>query len=262
MGKNKHYPIDSFAVANAGGDDPVEYHLEYESEWFTVDHDSGFVMDVFEVTTSDAGWPVGVYYDSIKIVAPKAINSPYYMIIKINKSAGVAPPRILVESSNIVIPTQELNGPFLGYLETIDNEYGGCMPWTTTEAVPWLTLEPSSGNVSGYTRLIAESTPSFLFGQYVDSFFISSPGASNTPRRIQVTLKVWKYFGDVNYDKRVNIVDVVYLVAFLFQGGAVPQPEYRVGDVTCDDTVNIVDLTQLVAYLYQNGDALCGNPDK
>ncbi|MEK7775656.1 MAG: hypothetical protein AAB305_07210, partial [Candidatus Zixiibacteriota bacterium] len=262
MGKNIPFPSGQFIVASNLQDDPVDFVLSYESDWFSIDTDSGTVSQIVEVTTTDAGLPVGIYYDSIVVTAPKAINSPQYMIIKINKSAGVATPRILVGSNNITIPTQELNGPFLGYIETIDNEFGGCMPWTIAESVPWLDIVPSSGNVAGFVHLIAESTPSFLFGQYTDSFFINSPGASNSPRRIGITLKVWRFFGDVNYDSRVNVIDLVYYTQYLFMMGPAPQPERRVGDADCNDLVNVVDLTLVVSYLFQGGDILCGNPSK
>jgi Dockerin type I domain/Viral BACON domain len=262
MGKNISFPTGLFAVGSNLQDDPVDYHMNYESDWFSLDHDSGTVTDIVEVTTRDAGFPVGIYYDSIEVTAMKALNSPQYMIIKINKSAGVVPPRILVGSNNITIPTQELNGPILGYIQSVDNEYGGCMPWTISENVPWLSTAPPSGDVPSSFQLIAESTPSFLFGQYPDSFYISSPGAVNSPRLIAVTMKVWRFVGDVNYDGRVNVVDLVYFVQYLFQSGSAPQPERRVGDVNCDESVNVVDLTTMVDYLFQFGDVLCGNPQK
>lgn len=262
QGYNVPYPSGTFAVGSNLQDDPVDFHLNYESDWFTIDPDSGTVTGLIDVMTMDAGLPVGIYYDSIEVVAEKAYNSPQYMIIKINKSAGVATPRILVSSTDIVIPTQELNGPILGPLQAIDNQYGGCMPWTVSENVGWLNLVPPSGDVSGFVSLIAESTPSYLFGQYPDSFFINAPGASNSPRKINVTLKVWRYVGDVNYDKRVNVVDLSYFARYLFQSGPEPQPERRVGDTDCSHFINIVDLTKLVAYMFLGGDVLCGNPEK
>jgi len=262
MGEDVSYPVGIFTVGSNSQDNPVDFKLSYESDWFSLNVDSGVVPKVVQVMTKDAGLPNGIYYDTIVVTALKALNSPRYKIIKINKSAGVVPPRILVNSNSITIPTQELNGPLLSYIVTIDNQYGGCMPWTISENAAWLNVVPMSGNVSGYVHLAAESTPSFLFGQYTDSFYINAPGASNSPYLIHVTMKVWRYVGDLDYNGRVNVLDVVYFVRYLFIHGPAPQPERRVGDVNCDEAVNVVDLSEMVTYLFKGGDVLCGNPSK
>ncbi len=59
--------------------------------------------------------------------------------------------------------------------------------------------------------------------------------------------------GDVNQDLQgPNIVDLTYLVAYLFSAGAEP-PCFQEGDVNADESVNIVDLTYLAAYLFGGG---------
>lgn len=62
--------------------------------------------------------------------------------------------------------------------------------------------------------------------------------------------------GDVNGDGQgPNIVDVTYLVNFLFDGGP-PPPNMEAADMNGGDgDVNIVDLTQLVGYLFGGGPA-------
>ncbi len=63
--------------------------------------------------------------------------------------------------------------------------------------------------------------------------------------------------GNVDNDESdlVNVADVTYLVAFLFQGGAEPvcTPEGNV-DGDPDELVNIADLTYLIAFLWRGGD--------
>jgi Thrombospondin type 3 repeat len=60
--------------------------------------------------------------------------------------------------------------------------------------------------------------------------------------------------GNVNFDvgQLVNIVDVTYLVGYLFQGGN-PPPCPNEGNVNGVAGVNVVDLTYLVAYLFSGG---------
>lgn len=58
--------------------------------------------------------------------------------------------------------------------------------------------------------------------------------------------------GDVNDDGGMNVLDITFLVAFLFKGGA-PPPCWLNADVGGNGDVNVSDLTYLVRYLFQGG---------
>ena len=62
--------------------------------------------------------------------------------------------------------------------------------------------------------------------------------------------------GDVNASGDVNIVDVVYLVAYIFSGGAAPNP-LAAGDVDCSGEINIADIVYLINYVFRGGPAPC-----
>jgi hypothetical protein len=62
--------------------------------------------------------------------------------------------------------------------------------------------------------------------------------------------------GDANASGSVNISDAVYLVAYIFSGGAAPNP-LAAGDANCSGTVNISDAVYLVAYIFSGGAAPC-----
>jgi hypothetical protein len=58
--------------------------------------------------------------------------------------------------------------------------------------------------------------------------------------------------GDANGDWVINVGDVVYLVSYLYKGGAAPNsPE--AGDCNCDGETNVGDVVYLVSYLYKGG---------
>ena len=58
--------------------------------------------------------------------------------------------------------------------------------------------------------------------------------------------------GDVDGSGTINIADISYLVAFLFQGAADPaNPNGADCDGTCN--INVSDLTYLVAFVFQGG---------
>ncbi|MCK4428026.1 MAG: carboxypeptidase regulatory-like domain-containing protein, partial [candidate division Zixibacteria bacterium] len=64
--------------------------------------------------------------------------------------------------------------------------------------------------------------------------------------------------GDVTGDGSVNIVDVIFLINYLYMEGPVPDP-LMTGDVNYDGSVNIIDVVYMINYLYKEGPSPC-NP--
>jgi hypothetical protein len=58
--------------------------------------------------------------------------------------------------------------------------------------------------------------------------------------------------GDANNDDEVNILDITFIIAYLYQGGPAPDPLER-ADVNSDGAVNILDVTGLIEYIYMGG---------
>ncbi len=62
--------------------------------------------------------------------------------------------------------------------------------------------------------------------------------------------------GDANADCFVDISDAVYLIAYIFSGGAEPKP-YAAGDPNCDGFVDISDVVYLITYIFSTGVPPC-----
>jgi hypothetical protein len=58
--------------------------------------------------------------------------------------------------------------------------------------------------------------------------------------------------GDFTNDQKVNVVDVVYLINYIFIGGPPPSP-LKAGDVNRDCLVDLEDVAYLIRYLFLNG---------
>lgn len=74
-----------------------------------------------------------------------------------------------------------------------------------------------------------------------------------------LVVRVMEYFaeetvlyGDVNGDWSVNILDVTYLINYLYRDGAQP-PDMNNADPNGSCAVNILDATYLISYLYRSG---------
>ena len=63
--------------------------------------------------------------------------------------------------------------------------------------------------------------------------------------------------GDISGDDSgPNILDLTYIVDFIFRGGPAPHP-FVAGDVNCDSNTNILDLTYMVDFIFRGGPTAC-----
>jgi len=61
---------------------------------------------------------------------------------------------------------------------------------------------------------------------------------------------------DASGDKIVNLIDITFIINFLYKSGPEPYPYYS-ADANCDYTVNLLDITYLISYLYKEGEEPC-----
>ncbi len=67
-----------------------------------------------------------------------------------------------------------------------------------------------------------------------------------------VQIRPLDYRGDANGDGTVNVADIVFLINYLFIGGAAP-PSFSEADVNCDGTLNVADAVFVINYLFVGG---------
>ncbi len=259
MGAGIEPPTSNFLIQNSGGDDPLFFDLEYESIYFDLNQAGGEAPLYVIATANLLGLPVGLYFDTIVVNASTSINKTDTMIVKYNVIAGDQPPELVISNPSYVIPVQENSVPGLAFGITINNKYGGCLAWELNESVSWFNPSVISGEVQGISAFNVDAT-GMVFGIYPDSFTVTSEDAVNSPQKVAMLLKVWRFHGDWDYNAEINVTDLVKLVEYIFNKGAEPEPERIVGDMNCDFTINISDLTIFVSYLFNKGPLPCGNP--
>lgn len=81
-----------------------------------------------------------------------------------------------------------------------------------------------------------------LDGPYTDAFM---------PMTVEGTISTM-ICGDVNGSGNVNLLDVTYLLNYLYKEGPDPDP-YAAADVNASGGVNLLDVTYLINYLYKDG---------
>ncbi len=255
-------PLPSVEILayNAGGDNPITVSLEYDStDFFHTSADVGILPENFTIFADRVDLPLGTYYDSVWVSAPKAAGSPHLLVIAYHMSAADEAAEIYLPKTSAVIVTRENSGPTPEATFGIFNANGGCMDFDIQEDIPWAFLEDQDGTAPASVDFRVNSS-GFPRGTYVDSFFVYSAGATNSPQVVEVTMHVFWIYGDVNWDGELDIADLIYLVFYMFQEGPEPIPARIVGSMDCNPVINIVDLVWLAQYMFQDGPKPCGNP--
>jgi len=62
--------------------------------------------------------------------------------------------------------------------------------------------------------------------------------------------------GDADHSNDLNIADAVYLVNYIFSGGAAPNP-LASGDADCDGEITVADAVYLVSFIFSGGPVPC-----
>lgn len=65
--------------------------------------------------------------------------------------------------------------------------------------------------------------------------------------------------GDADTDSSVSVVDVVYLINYIFRDGPPPYP-LDVGNVNCDGDITLADIVFLINYIFKQGTTPCDCP--
>jgi len=247
---------EAFEVRNIGGDNPMDFKLVYESDYFTTLTDSGIAPATIELLPNYLGLPLGSYLDTITIISSNASNSPQQVVVSYDVIEGIYQPKIVLSGNTFYMTAQATEGQAVGPTLNVSNRSGGCMPWEFQDGPSWLRPTPPTGDVPEALQLDVDAVGMTL-GTYADSVLLVAPDASNSPKKVWLELKVWMYRGDVNFDGRIDIADLVYLVKFAFYDGADPQPEWRVADVDCSGQVDVQDLLYMIDYTFYNGPPPC-----
>jgi hypothetical protein len=125
------------------------------------------------------------------------------------------------------------------------------------KAVDWLSVEPDSGTVEPFgtdTIAVIFNALELGKGEYDGqlTIFSNDPDTPILPVPVAMTVNLVFVCGDVNSDGTNNILDVTYLITYLYKGGPPPSIE-EAADVDGSGEVDLLDVTYLIDYLYREG---------
>jgi subtilisin family serine protease len=105
-------------------------------------------------------------------------------------------------------------------------------------------IEQSADKVGDYTYYI-QTGKSYELGH----------GRINCYRALVMASGYTYVYGDANGDGIITVADLVYLLNYLFRGGAIPDPP-SAGDPNTDCMITVADVVCIVNYLFRMGEPL------
>ncbi|PKK82293.1 MAG: hypothetical protein CVT49_14295 [candidate division Zixibacteria bacterium HGW-Zixibacteria-1] len=117
-------------------------------------------------------------------------------------------------------------------------------------------LEAGDGVVLRLYFTINNPQPGFVNPIIIDGYssylpLFTGPYAVYNPVNMAGGISL-AFCGDCDNSGMVNILDVTYLVGYLYKGGPEPNPT-EIGDADGSGILNILDVTFLINYLYKSG---------
>jgi hypothetical protein len=183
-------PDESFTINNVGAG-TLNWRIDYECDWLTVEPNSGLTTDQpSEVTLSfdSSSLDQGVYKCDLVVSDTNAENSPQIINVELILHTPI------IELSDSVFSFQSLvDGPNPEpKILSIGNAGGGTLNWRIDYDSNWLTVEPNSGSctIEPSQVVLGVNAPEVVPGYYSCDLVISDPNAENSPQIVKVSLHI------------------------------------------------------------------------
>ncbi len=248
-------PAQTFTVNQAVSFPPLNWSLTYTQPWLVVTPTAAANPSTVTVRVLVEGLSPGIYRDTIVVSSDVSLDPPRRIPVTftVSPTPGIAELYLSQDSLLYLYKYTQLGSALQSV--AIFNIFGGCVDWTASGDVAWLTPIPTSGTT--LDSIAVRTDPVGLsLGRHTGNLVINSSTATNTPFTMPVV--VWIYtFGDANGNGIVNVSDVTYLINYIFAGGPAPVPLFITGDVNCDRETNVADVVYLINWIYLGGPEPC-----
>ncbi len=153
------------------------------------------------------------------------------------------------------LPSPKINEPYYQRLQAV----GGKAPYYWTL---WGGDLPYGLTFEGDTVGVLSGTPTYAATFYFTIMLTDSNSPQDSvPQDFALTVNpnIPSYVcGDADRSNSVDVSDVVYLIQYIFAGGAAPNP-LLAGDADCSSSIDISDAVYLINYIFGGGPSPCAS---
>jgi hypothetical protein len=175
------------------GQGTLNYTVTWDAQWLNVSPasgSSGGEEKSHTVSVSSAALAEGTFSGMITIADSHATNNPQTVKVTLNVSK-TPPPVIGLSTTQLSFAATVGQNPSPGSLG-VRNSGGGTLSYQITWDAGWMGVNPASGSSTGQenSHTVTVNSASLGAGSYNGTITVTSPGATNTPQQVSVTLDV------------------------------------------------------------------------
>ncbi len=188
-------PANQTLEISNSGVDTISWTLSDNATWLSENPTSGSSAgenDTVAVSVDITGMSAGDYSASITIPAAGAINSPQVVPVSLHISLSTSQISFWSESESLSFTAVEGGSDPVKETLYIWNSGIGTLNWTLSDDAAWLSEKPTGGNsTSAHDPVVLSvNTTGVSAGDYSANITITSPGASNSPQVVPVSLHI------------------------------------------------------------------------
>lgn len=248
-------PAQTFTINQAQIAPPLNWSLSYTAPWLDVTPSSGLNPSNVSVKVFVGALTPGLYEDTIIVQSDVSLEPPRKIAVNFTVAATPALIDLALSQDSLLYLFKYTQLGSAAQSVAIFNIFGGCVDWSATSTVPWLTPIPASGTTLDSIEIRSDAVGLDL-GRHEGEIIFNSTMDPNTPFSLPVV--VWIYtFGDADGNGIVNVSDVVYIISFIFNSGPSPVPLPITGDVDCNHRTDISDCVYLLNWIFAGGPPPC-----
>jgi hypothetical protein len=239
----------------------------------------GYLDDTDEeiriVTSIGAGYDNGNWYDDFQNYLTEAPGNPYdYHFHNLTNGEGFvlskAIPNNSFQEEDIVLGAVGWPDPPAGFGFEILSPTEVRLHWQHIDGLTWHVYRREAISNGSFFRL-DDPSGSLANPGTADTFFVDATVSPDTvyayliipedqagnlgpPSEIVTVDTSEPQFlaGDANGDGIIDIGDPIFVIAYIFRGGPIPDP-YDAADANCDGIVDIGDPIYIIAYIFRGG---------
>jgi predicted secreted protein len=171
----------------------LNWTLSDDAAWLSENPTGGnstSAHDIVVLSVNTTGMSAGDYSANITITAPGASNSPQVVPVSLH----ISPPTLEISFSPESLSFTAGEGGSTPANQTLEiwNSGGGTRDWSLSDDAAWLSENPTGGSSTSEHDTVAVSVDiaGMSAGDYSANITITSPGASNSPQVVPVSLHI------------------------------------------------------------------------
>lgn len=176
----------SVEIKNGSGDASFAWSASEDYRWIRLSHHDGTAPDTLTITLDPNDLAPGTYEGAVTVTSDADPERP----VDINVTFEIQRPGLDVTPMSVEHATNVNSGATFSDNLSIDNTGTGTLTWTATKSKPWVTLGNTAGSGPGVVPVTINSA-GLPGGIHTDQVVITSPGATGSPARVDVTLTIF-----------------------------------------------------------------------